>query len=399
MYDLITDENFTTALTENSMTHSENRLERLVNLASDSSSEQRRLLLSEITEVFLKDTGSHTEVISQYFGDIMGKVAFELEQNVREELAESLSNVPSAPRDLIMRLARDEISVAKPIIERSSILNDDDLVEIAKTKSQDHLMAMTRRVDISETVADALVNHGSDQVLEGVVRNSGARISQTTMAHVVERAQGNEKIQSPLIERPDLPFEMMQDMFEQVSMDLKQKILNQTKEIAPEKLDDMLNSIKAKFDRKGRVRKRILSKPELYVQGLADKDMLNEGALVTLIRSNKYPEFLVAFGKLTNIDTSTAKRLVQDVSGEGLAIACKATEFDRTTFSSILMALSHGTPRSIDETYKLINLYDRIELPVAQRTMRFWRVCKEAAGGTLPNNAPDNTAQLAHATV
>jgi len=376
------------------MTQNGSRLERLVDLANESGSDQRRRLLSEITSVFLEDSKNHSELESQYFGDIMGKVAFDLEQEVREELANCLSSEDSAPRDLIMRLAQDEISVAKPIIEKSSILNDDDLVMIAETKSQDHLMAMTRRTDISETVTDALVNHGSDQVLEGVVRNSGARISQTTMVRVVERSQDNEQIQAPLIERPDLPFEMMQSMFDQVSMDLKQKILKQTKEIAPEKLEEMLSSVRAKFDRKGRVRKRVLSKPELFVQDLEDKGQLNESILVTLIRSNKYPEFLVAFSKLTNIDISTAKRLAQDVTGEGLAIACKATEFDRSTFSSILMALSQGSSRSIDETYKLINLYDKIQLPVAQRTMRFWRVCKEAAGKGPEKKETESAAHL-----
>jgi len=361
------------------MTQGGSRLERLVNLANESGSDQRRNLLSEITSIFLEDTGSYSDLENQYFGDIMSKVAFDLEREVREELANCLASENSAPRDLIMRLAQDDISVAKPIIEGSSILNDDDLVEIAKTKSQDHLMAMTRRCDISETVTEALVSHGSDQVLEGVVKNTGARISHTTMARVVERSQDNEKIQAPLIERPDLPFEMMQGMFDQVSMALKQKILKQTKEIAPEKLDEMLSSVRAKFDRKGKVRKRVLSKPELFVQDLEDKGKLKEGILVTLIRSNKFPEFLLAFGKLTDIDLATAKRLVQDTSGEGLAVACKANQFDRSTFSSILLALSQENSRSIDETYKLINLYDRIELPVAQRTLRFWRVCKQAS--------------------
>ena len=362
------------------MAQNGNRLERLINLANESGSEQRRNLLSEITSIFLEDTESYSDLENQYFGDIMSKVAFDLEQEVREELANCLSNEISAPHDLIMRLAQDDISVAKPIIEKSSVLNDKDLVEIATTKSQDHLLAMTQRSDISETVTEALVSHGSDQVLEGVVKNTGACISQTTMARVVERSQNNERIQAPLIERPDLPFEMMQGMFEQVSMDLKQKILKQTKEIAPEKLDEMLTSVRAKFDRKGKIRKRVLSKPELFVQDLEDQGKLKEEILITLIRAKKFPEFLVAFGKLADIDFTTAKRLVEDVSGEGLAVACKASQFDRSTFSSVLLALSQGTERTIDETYKLINLYDRIELPVAQRTLRFWRVCKQATG-------------------
>lgn len=375
------------------MTQSGSRLERLVNLANDPGSDQRRQLLSEITDIFLNGSDSCSDLESQYFGEIMGKVAYDLEKEVREELAQALSNEPSAPRELIMRLAQDDISIAKPIIERSSILNDEDLVEIAKTKSQDHLFAMTQREEISEVVTDALVSHGSDNVLEGVVKNANAHISPNTMKRVVERSEGNERLQAPLIERPDLPFKMMEGMFDQVSMALKQKILKQTKDIAPEKLDSMLQSVRAKFDRKGRVRKRMLSKPELFIQDIEDRGKLNEGFLVTLIRSNKYTEFLVAFGKLTDIDISTAKRLVEDTSGEGLAIACKASEFDRSTFSSILMALSHGTPRATDETYKLINLYDRIKLPVAQRTMRFWRVCKEAVGETPGDLATDSPTQ------
>jgi len=111
------------------MTQGSNKLERLVNLASETGSDQRRQLLSEITSVFLEDTNSYSDVENQFFGEIMGKVAFDLEKEVRQELAKSLATEASAPRDLIMRLAHDEISVAKPIIEKSPVLNDDDLVE------------------------------------------------------------------------------------------------------------------------------------------------------------------------------------------------------------------------------------------------------------------------------
>ncbi len=375
------------------------RLERLMSLDTGSGSEQRRKLLSEITDIFLHGTESHSDTENQYFGDIMEKVAYDLEEQVRIDLAQRLADEDAAPPDLIRRLAKDEIDVATPIIENSSILNDEDLVEIAQTKSQDHLMAMTRRNDISETVSDALVSHGSDEVVEGVVRNSGANISQTTMERVVERSYKSERLQAPILERPDLPFEIMQDMFDHVSLELRQKILKQTKEVAPEHLDKMLAEARAKFDRKGKVRGKILSKPELYVQNLEDKGELSEGTLITLIRSNKMPEFLVAFSRLTGVDAATANRLTQDISGEGLAIACKATGFDRSVFSSILMALAHGSKRSISDTYKIINLYDRIELDTAHRTMRFWRVCKEAAGKSPTAIASENLHKTAGSSV
>lgn len=362
------------------MADNSSTLEKLINIAESSGSNERRALLSEITNVFLENAEAHTDRDRQYFGAIMGQVAFELEQSIREELAQRLAQENLAPHDLIVRLAKDNISVAQPILENSQVLNDDDLVEITQSSSQDHMMAMTRREDISETVSAALIDNGNSYVVEGVVKNSGAKISDTSMQRVVEISRDNENLHRPVLARPDLPFDLMQDMFDYVSMDLKQDILEHTKEIAPEKLNDMLQDVRAKFDRKGKLRSRVLSKPEVVVQSLEDKGQLTEQAMVSFIRKNKYAEFLVAFGKLADIDIKTAKRLAEDKTGEGLAIACKASGFDRSTFSSILMALSHGSDRAINETYRLINQYDRLQLEVAQRTIRFWRVTKKASG-------------------
>ena len=52
-----------------------NKLVHLVDLASEPSSDRRRDLLREITNVFLDKTVSYNETENWYFGDILGKVA------------------------------------------------------------------------------------------------------------------------------------------------------------------------------------------------------------------------------------------------------------------------------------------------------------------------------------
>ena len=59
--------------------------------------------------------------------------------------------IDNAPPELIRSLAFDDaIEVAEPVLVNSQRLNDDDLVENATTKSQDHLFAIAQRLKLSE---------------------------------------------------------------------------------------------------------------------------------------------------------------------------------------------------------------------------------------------------------
>jgi len=110
----------------------ENNLERLVDLATETSSERRRDLLREVTDLFLTAPDSYSDRENTYFGEIMGTIAFDLEQQIREELAQKLSSEANAPHDLIRKLAHDEIEVARPVLEQSPVLDESDLIELAE---------------------------------------------------------------------------------------------------------------------------------------------------------------------------------------------------------------------------------------------------------------------------
>jgi uncharacterized protein (DUF2336 family) len=61
-------------------------------------------------------------------------------------------------------------------------LTDDDLIENATTKSQDHLFAIAQRLKLSETVTDVLVERGNERVVHRVVRNKGPAFLLRAMA-------------------------------------------------------------------------------------------------------------------------------------------------------------------------------------------------------------------------
>lgn len=80
-----------------------------------------------------------------------------IEAHALSELSEQLADTSRAPIEVVRRLAhRDEIEVAGPVLARSARLTDQDLIEVAKVKGQEHLLAISRRAELHESVTDVL---------------------------------------------------------------------------------------------------------------------------------------------------------------------------------------------------------------------------------------------------
>ena len=86
--------------------------------------------------------------------DILHQLVHDVEMTVRRALAERLAMLPSAPRELIVELANDQIEVAHPILMGSNVLHDTDLVEIIHGALRRHQLAIAMRKNINESVTD-----------------------------------------------------------------------------------------------------------------------------------------------------------------------------------------------------------------------------------------------------
>jgi hypothetical protein len=69
------------------------------------------------------------------------------------------------------------IKGAAPVLTHSDQLDDEALVENARTKSQGHLLAISGRITLVAAVTDVLVDRGNQFVLTGTARNLGAAFS------------------------------------------------------------------------------------------------------------------------------------------------------------------------------------------------------------------------------
>ena len=158
------------------MTAGMSRLKELIEVAKQGSSDKRRDLLRDITDVFMAAPDRYTSTEMQHFDVIMSRVTEQVEVALRKEIAEKLADQPMAPKGLVRQLALDEISVAEPILSRSEVLSEDDLVRVVRQRGQDHMKAITKRRQVPEKLTAELVERGSEDVLVALAENKGRQV-------------------------------------------------------------------------------------------------------------------------------------------------------------------------------------------------------------------------------
>ena len=360
------------------MTAATARLEKLVDLAKETSSDKRRDLLREVTDVFMEqpDEFSNNEV--DHFDDILSRVARDVETALRQEIADKLADLPSAPRGLIKQLASDEVSVASPVLQRSKALSDSDLVDIVNSQGSEHLQLISSRDEVSETVSDALVEKGDAKVLVKLAGNKGAKISRGGMETLVKRSEKISALQSPLVRRDDIAPDLLNDMYFFVSTGLRKEIMDRAENMDAEMIDQMIAESRQRIVETAAKSASAASKAEQYVMRLEEQNALTEGVMVSFLENKELECFVQAFARLTDVDLKTANRILKDESCSSLAVATRASRFDRSTFSKIVMARASRLKLEGAEVYKLLDLYDKVTVETAQRVMRFWRIRKQA---------------------
>jgi uncharacterized protein (DUF2336 family) len=104
-------------------------------LASQSSSDQRRQLLREVTDLFFETEDARSERETSLFGDVIRTVAADTQDGVLVELAQRFSNATNPPIELMRDLAHHRFQVAEYVLNHCKALTDDDLVNVIQKRS------------------------------------------------------------------------------------------------------------------------------------------------------------------------------------------------------------------------------------------------------------------------
>ena len=327
----------------------------LLALAHDPSMEARQRLLLGV--VALCDVSPPSGEISPVLGEIFLTLARQAERDVRKVLSEKLAHAEWAPPALVNVLALDEIEIARPILESSPILQDEDLLRVLIEASLEHQIAVARRPRLSGRVADAVIDRAEPAVLMALTTNRTAEISGEGIRRLVEHSRRIAALRGPLTRHPLLTEALAEQLYQWVGAALRQSIA------ARFTVDEQALGA-AVYDAVEGVMRPVRPEQAAVEQGdrdemerrLIDKlqsaGQLRAGLLIRAVREKRLSLFAHGLSALGGFAVGQVRAALSAPTPEALYYACAAVGIDRAVFPTLLVELrklNHSLPGDMGE--------------------------------------------------
>ena len=345
-----------------------------------------------VTDLFLVSAGQFSGEQIKLFDNVLERLVKAIEQRAiadiaaRMALAEmsaQLAPIAQAPPSVIRQLAKnDEISIAAPVLQESARLGDDDLIEIAQTKSEQHLLAVSGRWWLKEVVTDALISRRYPSVSRRVVGNPGARVSAGGFAIIVAQAETDPELAVDAGIRVDIPSDLRRQLLKKATEAVRKKLLSRAPPHLFEEIRNAITTAAASADRE-MSKVRDFTAATRYVTRLTEKGELNEATLAIFARQRKYEETVVALAALSQSTIDVIRPLMQSLRDDGLLVACKAARLSWDTTAAVLECRYSTGSLGAAQLANAKNHFAGITTEKARRTMTFWQV--RAAAPTRAN--------------
>ena len=342
-------------------------------LARDRGARSRGELVQIIGDIFCGEENILGAQERQLMSDILGRLITEVETDIRASLSRRLAGRDDVPRDLLTFLACDEIAVAEPILRQSTLLYDNELIEIIRHKTLRHQLAISMRSRVSESVSDALVATDQVEVIKRLLQNSGAELSNGTLAYLVEKSEQETTLQEPLVHRHDLPTELAARMYRWVSAALRKYIVENF-DVDPGDVDENINATVEELILLVRTRAKPGQRPVEVAELMAHANALSPRFLIELLREGQISLFEGLFAEMTGLRVVLIQRFLYETGGETLAAACKGIGINKPDFASIFLLSRQARPgdKVVDpqELPKALETFDRIDGTEARKLLK-----------------------------
>ena len=359
------------------MTEARSFLRELSEAVLRGSPESRARALWHATDILIE--GRYTEDQIWVFGEVIGRLADEIEVVARAKLAERLAHTNNAPFNIVMILAFDDsIDVAGPVLQHSQRLDAKTLVTNIRTKSQPHLLAISKRSSIPVVVTDELVTRGNREVVQSVASNNGASFSDFGFLHMIKRSETDSILAEQLGLRKEIPRHMFQQLIAKASDDVKRKLERERPDLVGQiqtSVSDVTGKLHSKFGPASKA--HFSAKRAVAVQHQYGN--LNENSILEYARSHKIEEATVGLSRLCSLPVHVVERALVDRNREMTMILAKALDFTWETTMALLFLSAKDHRISSRDLDDMREEFASLNTEASRSVLRFYQTRKYAA--------------------
>ena len=343
----------------------------------------RAAMLRRVTDLFVLASGKLSNEQVALFDDVMGRLLEEIDTSAKGTFGQVLATVPDAPPKAVRRLALDDaIDVAGPILAYSGQVDEATLVEGAKTKSQWHLLAISRRKTLAESVTDVLVERGDRQVALSTAENSGAAFSEFGYSRLVQRSSTDDRLAACVWSRPEIPRQHLLKLFADASESVRLKLTKAD----PRKANVILEIV---AQASHQIQTQAREKSADYAAALARVKLLqasggvSESHVAEFARAGKFDETIVALSCVCDLPVALIERAFVDERSEQVIVIAKAFSLSWETVKAILLLQDKVKNGGRHEFHKQFETFARLKVETAKKAIQFYRLRERATAPRL----------------
>jgi uncharacterized protein (DUF2336 family) len=332
---------------------------------------RRAEILKHVTNLFVEGANAFTEEHVEIFDEVFDRLIAEIEAKARAELSVRLAAVGNAPPRVVLRLAQDDnISVAGPVLQHSERLKEPDLLDVAKRKSQEHLLAIANRNQIAESVTDVVVRRGNREVVRDVAGNPGAHLSEAGFSTLVRKAEKDGILAEKVGLRADIPQPLFRELLVQATQVVQRRLFVAAKPETQAEIRRVLAEISSEIGTNAAPRDYAAAQQAISKIQRAGK--LDEAAIATSASEGRYEETVAGLSALCKVPIQFVHRLMASDGAGPVLTVCRAAGFTWPTVRAIILVRTNGrgmSSHSLETTYRD---FERLSASTARRIVRFW---------------------------
>lgn len=307
------------------------------------------------------------------FDGILKGLLVQAGSDVRADLADRLASLVNAPPSVVRELVHDDvIRVSGPLLRASPLIDEPLLIEIARMKGQHHLLAISQRAAISESITDIILRRGEREVVRSVARNSTAAFSVLGYSSLVQRAADDGMLAVAVGQREDLPAPLLQQLLSE-SVDLVRRKMFQA--ASPARKAGLARAmVETVTDGDKPSGKPDYAEAQRVVVDLHKTGGLNQDALAKFARERKFEEAVAALAAISGLTIDAVDQIVSGGKRDSILILGRALGLEWATVRPLLaLRLALGRNPSATDVEEARVSFERLALSTAQRMLKFWK--------------------------
>jgi uncharacterized protein (DUF2336 family) len=353
------------------MTETGNLMQDLNEAIERGSAESRAKALWHATDILV--AGDFSEEQIRIFGDVIGRLTEEIEEAARAELSRRLAHSTNAPHTVVRILAFDDsIEVAGPVLQFSPRLDVKSLIANIRSKSQPHLLAISRRASVPAEVTDELVTRGNQDVVQAVVANDGARFSDFGFGQMVKRSETDVVLAEQVGLRKDIPRHMFRQLVAKATEDVRRKLERERPELAADIHASVGKATSKLYSTFGPGQESYLA----LKQGIASAHKagrLNEKSILGFALAHRFEETVIGVSLLCALPLEVVEQMLVLNRRDMILVLSKALEFSWETAMALLFLGAENHRISISDLEDLKAEFKRADVRMSRGILEVYQ--------------------------